>query len=89
MGTHVAPHLTQFQHGIHVPPYAHSQQMKVLNHHIMYETQFKRFFRLNHSVVAWFAHLQLPKHLGSCLPHPLQGIHNQDAPKPIQDNVDR
>ncbi len=48
---------------VNVKPYAHTQPEKVVNL-LMYvwpghRMQFERFYRLNQSIVAWFAHLHL------------------------------
>jgi hypothetical protein len=49
--------------GVNVKPYAHSQPEKVLKHLIYvwngHGMTFERFYSLNQSVVAWFAHLHL------------------------------
>ena len=51
--------------GVSEQPYAHSQQLKMLNHpiYVWHECgmQFERFCSLNHCKVAWFANLH---HLG-------------------------
>jgi len=47
--------------GVRVKPYAHPQPEKRLKHLIYvyhgHGMQFERFYSLNQSIVAWFAHL--------------------------------